>query len=337
MSDTPRTDAAERECACAVNGAVINGVVTAAFARQLERELASCEQREAEAVKAAMSLGRELAAANEAGENLHAKYRETEAALINARRELAESKRLEELHYNRLAGLLFSGRMDSLTGAECRAFEAEYVDAKRELATAREALADIADGPGDLEAYHNGIRCGLEDRDLQNGSQYVAAEYGYDQGLDWCADIARRALKTAAKDADEDSARMKAGFDAALEQTRLAVEPEPEVAELVKRLRAYSVELRELNLGITTDCIDDTAEALSRLAALQADAERYRWLRDEAHPDREDTGLACTESDMNDWGNYYTKHLSGDQLDTAIDAARKAAPEASTDGGRKEP
>ena len=37
-------------------------------------------------------LERELAAANEKGENLHAKFRETEAALIAARRELAEAR-----------------------------------------------------------------------------------------------------------------------------------------------------------------------------------------------------------------------------------------------------
>ena len=82
-----------------------------------------------------------------------------------------------------------------------RQLERELSAARRELAEARDALKDIADGPGDLEAYHNGIRCGLEDRDLQNGSQYVAAEYGYDQGLDWCADIARRALKSPAQGA----------------------------------------------------------------------------------------------------------------------------------------
>ena len=39
MSDTPRTDAAESECACTVNGSIVNGVVTAWFARQLERDL----------------------------------------------------------------------------------------------------------------------------------------------------------------------------------------------------------------------------------------------------------------------------------------------------------
>lgn len=37
--ETPRTDAAEKECSCTVNGAIVSGVVTSAFARQLEREL----------------------------------------------------------------------------------------------------------------------------------------------------------------------------------------------------------------------------------------------------------------------------------------------------------
>ena len=41
---TPRTDAAEAECNCTVNGAVIRGIVTAKFARTLELELAEARQ-----------------------------------------------------------------------------------------------------------------------------------------------------------------------------------------------------------------------------------------------------------------------------------------------------
>lgn len=37
--DTPLTDAAEKECCCTVNGAIIRGVVTAQFCRRMEREL----------------------------------------------------------------------------------------------------------------------------------------------------------------------------------------------------------------------------------------------------------------------------------------------------------
>ena len=74
-----------------------------------------------------------------------------------------------------------AARLSALSGERGRALE--------------DALKDIADGPQPLEDYEMGIRCGLEDRGLQNSSQYAAAEYGYAQGLDWCADIARRALK----------------------------------------------------------------------------------------------------------------------------------------------
>ena len=53
------------------------------------------------------------------------------------------------------------------------------------------------------------------------------------------------------------------------------------------------------------------------------DAARYRWLRDQAHPDSEDSGIAVSESDFNDWGNKFTRYYSGEELDAAIDAARK--------------
>lgn len=43
-------------------------------------------------------------------------------------RDKAEDER--DLHYNRLAGLLFSGRLDALTGEDVRGFEKEYVDYK---------------------------------------------------------------------------------------------------------------------------------------------------------------------------------------------------------------
>lgn len=57
------------------------------------------------------------------------------------------------------------------------------------------------------------------------------------------------------------------------------------------------------------------------------DAKRYRWLRETAHPDRDDIGLACMESAVSDWGKTYWKHYSGKELDTAIDAARAAQGE----------
>ena len=58
------------------------------------------------------------------------------------------------------------------------------------LKEAQGKLEDIANGPQPIEDYKFGIRCGLEDRDLQTASPYVAAEYGYEKGLAWCASIA---------------------------------------------------------------------------------------------------------------------------------------------------
>ena len=65
------------------------------------------------------------------------------------------------------------------------------------LEAMRVALQDIASGPQLIEDYKYGIRCGVEDRGLQL-DPYRAAEYGYEKGLDWCADIAESALKNAA-------------------------------------------------------------------------------------------------------------------------------------------
>ena len=55
------------------------------------------------------------------------------------------------------------------------------------------------------------------------------------------------------------------------------------------------------------------------------DAERYRYLRDHAHPDS-DEGLFVASNEQNDWGNRYTKHYTGNELDIAIDAASKVTP-----------
>lgn len=53
------------------------------------------------------------------------------------------------------------------------------------------------------------------------------------------------------------------------------------------------------------------------------DAERYRYLRDFAHPD-DDIGLFVSTSERNDWGNRYTKHWTGEALDAAIDTALRS-------------
>jgi len=51
-----------------------------------------------------------------------------------------EAEQREELHYNRLAGILFSGRMDSVTAGEFQQVAKEYVDWKH-CASAAEARA----------------------------------------------------------------------------------------------------------------------------------------------------------------------------------------------------
>ena len=72
------------------------------------------------------------------------------------------------------------------------------------------------------------------------------------------------------------------------------------------------------------ELLERAESAERREQEARKDAERYRWLRDEAHPDREDTGVACKETHMTDWGKWYEKFLSGEELDAAIDAALRS-------------
>jgi hypothetical protein len=58
------------------------------------------------------------------------------------------------------------------------------------LRSAEDALREIMDGPQPIADYLLGIRCGVEDRDYQNAG-YDAAEYAYEEGLDYCSEIAR--------------------------------------------------------------------------------------------------------------------------------------------------
>ena len=61
------------------------------------------------------------------------------------------------------------------------------------IAVARDALEEIHTGPADLTKYFFGIRCGVEDNELQN-LPYEAAEYAYGEGLRYCSYIANRGL-----------------------------------------------------------------------------------------------------------------------------------------------
>ena len=78
--------------------------------------------------------------------------------------------------------------------AEVAELKAKLTEAERLNAVALEALKEICDGPTDLAAYHYGIRCGIEDRGLQR-DPYSSCEYGYDEGLEYCAVIANTAIK----------------------------------------------------------------------------------------------------------------------------------------------
>ena len=65
------------------------------------------------------------------------------------------------------------------------------------------------------------------------------------------------------------------------------------------------------------------------IKALQADAERYRWLRQRniEHYDDSLPAIACHRLDDGGWGKWQTfVYDEPDEIDAAIDAARKAAP-----------
>lgn len=69
--------------------------------------------------------------------------------------------------------------------------EKENKELKAENDKLREALKEILK-PTEPD-YYLGIRCGVEDRGLQYSS-YEAAEYGYDEGKEYCQFIAQQAL-----------------------------------------------------------------------------------------------------------------------------------------------
>ena len=83
-------------------------------------------------------------------------------------------------------------------------------------------------------------------------------------------------------------------------------------------------EIMEFLKGYATEYARTAIAARAQADSVQEDAARYRWLRDQAHPDSEDSGIAVSESDFNDWGNKFTRYYSGEELDVAIDAAQAA-------------
>ncbi len=77
--------------------------------------------------------------------------------------------------------------------AQLQAAQADIVRLHSVVAELVRTLREIQKGPEPLADYLFGIRCGLEDRNLQH-QPYEAAEYGYQQGLDYCADLAAQSL-----------------------------------------------------------------------------------------------------------------------------------------------
>jgi len=66
----------------------------------------------------------------------------------------------------------------------------------------------------------------------------------------------------------------------------------------------------------------DRAEELeAELAGAQQDAARYRWLRDRADPDMEQPFVTIHQQDS--WGNWRSRVVEQDNMDAAIDTARK--------------
>lgn len=81
-------------------------------------------------------------------------------------------------------------------------------------------------------------------------------------------------------------------------------------------------ELHEQSLQFTLNALCDMA--LSAIDNAE-DAERYRWLREnnEQHCDEELPYVTVNAQDT--WGKWYSKFLTPEELDAAIDAARKEA------------
>jgi len=66
-----------------------------------------------------------------------------------------------------------------------------------------------------------------------------------------------------------------------------------------------------------------TAPLLARIAELEADAKRYRWLKYTANCN---DGVAPMIQRCSDWGRWFWVQVEGNDLDAAIDAAMKEQP-----------
>ena len=102
------------------------------------------------------------------------------------------------------------------------------------------------------------------------------------------------------------------------------------VAELRERLRAEA-DLWDKNewAGQTIRLLREAADALALLSEREADAERYRWLRDRPNQGAKSAdgyGILCVTDQPNNIPRYLGP-FCGEQLDAAIDAAMAALAE----------
>jgi len=189
------------------------------------------------------------------------------------------------------------------------------------------------------ELHSQALGCGVEDRDLHN--RYECAEYGWQDGADKCAERVPEQIF----DADQMHAFADATCALRPSNGQAPAQPDPAYSEACNLATAlfkkHFAHLPDYASGQVVWGLFDSTEGVilqidnmvsglvqppttsPQADSVQEDAARYRWLRDQAHPDSEDSGIAVSESDFNDWGNKFTRYYSGEELDAAIDAARK--------------
>ena len=102
-----------------------------------------------------------------------------------------------------------------------------------------------------------------------------------------------------------------------------------DIVEWIKNYaRAYAAAEVEKERRHWTAVCDSYADENQRLSdkaeQAKADAERYRWLRDQADPDSGEPYV--TIHTCNSWGRWFNTVEAGPALDEAIDAAIRSQP-----------
>ena len=160
------------------------------------------------------------------------------------------------------------------------AYKEDYSIAVKRAAALEGALKDIADGPQPIEGYKHGIRCGLEDRDLQRSDAYTAAEYGYEKALEWCADIAIRDLKSADPQVDKVVAASTAAGELAPAESAPSAQRRVVVPRESHRLVYNKATKRIERVSNVTGLVADSFEPPSECSI----AHEHRYERDGERP-----------------------------------------------------